>query len=48
MFEGGITTRVPASFLQLHPHVVVMLDEPAALCVEEIRARRRPNASPPP
>jgi glucosamine-6-phosphate deaminase len=28
--EGRITTRVPASFLQLHPRVTVMLDEAAA------------------
>jgi len=30
MLEGGLTTRVPASFLQLHPKVTVMLDEAAA------------------
>jgi glucosamine-6-phosphate deaminase len=30
MLEGRVTTRVPASFLQLHPHVTVMLDEPLA------------------
>lgn len=30
MIEGGVTTAVPASFLQLHPQTVVMLDEPAA------------------
>jgi glucosamine-6-phosphate deaminase len=29
MLEGGVTTRLPASFLQLHPQVTVMLDEPA-------------------
>jgi glucosamine-6-phosphate deaminase len=28
--DGGITTRVPASFLQLHPRVTVVLDEAAA------------------
>lgn len=27
---GDVTTRVPASFLQLHPHVSVMLDESLA------------------
>jgi glucosamine-6-phosphate deaminase len=32
MLEGGITTRLPASFLQLHPRVTVMLDEPASAC----------------
>lgn len=31
MLHEGITTRVPASFLQLHPRVSVMLDEGAAL-----------------
>lgn len=30
MLYGSVTTRVPASFLQLHPQVSVMLDEPAA------------------
>jgi glucosamine-6-phosphate deaminase len=30
MLYGGVTTRVPASFLQLHPHVNVMLDDSLA------------------
>jgi glucosamine-6-phosphate deaminase len=30
MLDGGVTTRVPASFLQLHPQVTVMLDPAAA------------------
>jgi glucosamine-6-phosphate deaminase len=30
MLEGEVTTRVPASFLQLHPQVTVMLDAPLA------------------
>lgn len=30
MLHGSITTRVPASFLQLHPQVLVMLDDEAA------------------
>jgi glucosamine-6-phosphate deaminase len=30
MIAGGITTELPASFLQLHSHVTVMLDEAAA------------------
>ena len=30
MIEGLITPMLPASFLQLHPHVIVMLDEAAA------------------
>ena len=40
MLEGGITTRLPASFLQLHPRVTVLLDEPAATCMEEIQQQR--------
>jgi glucosamine-6-phosphate deaminase len=27
MIYEGVTTRVPASFLQLHPQVTVMLDQ---------------------
>lgn len=34
MISGGITTQLPASFLQLHPRVTVMLDEPAAAGLE--------------
>ena len=30
MIEGPLTTMLPASFLQLHSRVEVMLDEPAA------------------
>jgi len=30
MIDGPLTTRTPASFLQLHPDVHVMLDQPAA------------------
>ena len=30
MIEGLITTRLPASFLQVHPRVTVMLDRGAA------------------
>lgn len=30
LIEGPVTAQVPASALQLHPHVTVMLDEPAA------------------
>jgi 6-phosphogluconolactonase/glucosamine-6-phosphate isomerase/deaminase len=26
MLKGPITTELPASFLQLHPHATVMLD----------------------
>lgn len=28
MMEGDVTTQLPASFLQLHPQVRIMLDEP--------------------
>lgn len=30
MLDGGVTTKLPASFLQLHPRTTVMVDEPAA------------------
>ena len=30
MIEGLITTRLPASLLQVHSRVTVMLDRPAA------------------
>ena len=30
MVRGPLTTRLPASFLQLHPCVEVLLDRPAA------------------
>jgi glucosamine-6-phosphate deaminase len=42
MVTGGITTRLPASFLQLHPHVTVMLDDDAAACLGA-RAREERN-----
>jgi glucosamine-6-phosphate deaminase len=31
--EGPVTAMVPASALQLHPHVSVVVDEPAATCL---------------
>ena len=34
MIAGGITTRLPASFLQVHRHVTVMLDHDAARALE--------------
>ena len=34
MIAGGITTRLPASFLQVHRHVTVMLDEEAAAALQ--------------
>jgi glucosamine-6-phosphate deaminase len=30
VLTGGLTTHVPASFLTLHPHVTMMIDEPLA------------------
>jgi 6-phosphogluconolactonase/glucosamine-6-phosphate isomerase/deaminase len=30
VIHGAITTELPASFLQLHPRVEIMLDEAAA------------------
>lgn len=30
MIQGPVDPQCPASILQLHPHVTVMLDEPAA------------------
>lgn len=32
--EGPVTSQITASALQLHPRVVVLLDEPAASCLE--------------
>lgn len=37
MTDGGITTRLPASFLQLHPQVSVLLDQPLAEAVATLR-----------
>lgn len=36
MLDGGVTTRLPASFLQLHPQVRVMLDEPLAAAIRPL------------
>jgi len=41
MLDGGVSTRVPASFLQLHPQVTVMLDELVADGLEKCRAISR-------
>ena len=41
MLEGGVTTRVPASFLQLHPQVTVMLDDLVAGGLDGCRAISR-------
>jgi glucosamine-6-phosphate deaminase len=38
MIDGPLTTRLPASFLQVHRDVLVMLDAPAA-------ARLAPDAT---
>lgn len=32
--EGPLTAMCPASVLQLHPHVTVVVDEPAAAALE--------------
>jgi glucosamine-6-phosphate deaminase len=37
MMDGGITTRLPASFLQLHPQVSVLLYQPLAEAVATLR-----------
>ncbi len=34
---GGITPEVPASILQLHPDVTVIVDEAAAVCLKDIK-----------
>lgn len=41
MLEGGVTTRLPASFLQLHPQVTVMLDDLVADGLDGCRAITR-------
>jgi glucosamine-6-phosphate deaminase len=41
MLEGPITTRLPASFLQLHQAVSVALDQPAATEAENCSAATR-------
>ena len=37
VLTGGITTRVPASFLTLHPQVTMMFDEPLAEALATLR-----------
>jgi glucosamine-6-phosphate deaminase len=39
MVEGLITTDLPASFLQVHPRVTVMLDQKAAMRLKAINPR---------
>jgi glucosamine-6-phosphate deaminase len=34
MIEGPLTTMLPASFLQVHRDVLVMLDEPAGAALK--------------
>jgi glucosamine-6-phosphate deaminase len=41
MLEGGVTTSVPASFLQLHPQVTVMIDDEVADDLDGCRAISR-------
>jgi len=38
--EGPVTTRVPASALQLHPHCTIVLDEAAASALSEAARKR--------
>jgi len=41
MLEGGVTTRVPASFLQLHPQATLMFDDMVADELDGCRAINR-------
>ena len=41
MLEGGVTTRVPASFLQLHAQVTLMFDDMVADELDGCRAINR-------
>lgn len=41
MLEGGVTTQVPASFLQLHPQVTLMFDDLVADGLDGCRAVNR-------
>jgi glucosamine-6-phosphate deaminase len=41
--RGPVTTRVPASLLQLHPNAIVVLDRAAAAKLADQRHHRRPN-----
>lgn len=34
LVEGAVSARWPASVLQLHPHVTVLVDKPAAVRLE--------------
>lgn len=36
-FEGPITTKVPASILQLHPNVIAVIDSAAGVLLENLR-----------
>lgn len=44
MLEGPVTPRLPASFLQLHPDVEIVLDRAAASRLSRGGATRRPSA----
>ncbi len=41
MVEGPVTTEAPASILQMHPHVTVLLDRAAAAVLLDDERRRR-------
>lgn len=43
MLEGPVTPRLPASFLQLHPTVDVVLDRAAASRLRQTQETRRPR-----
>ncbi|MGH1493597.1 MAG: glucosamine-6-phosphate deaminase [Acidimicrobiales bacterium] len=45
--EGPLTAMVPASALQLHPHVTIVLDEPAAQDLSQIEYYREAYANKP-
>jgi glucosamine-6-phosphate deaminase len=40
LFHSGITTDLPASLLQLHPNVTILVDQEAGLWVEDPQADR--------
>lgn len=44
MLEGPVTPRLPASFLQLHPNVEIVLDRAAASRLSSGISTRRPSA----
>jgi glucosamine-6-phosphate deaminase len=45
--EGPVSASCPASVLQLHPHVTVLLDPPAAACLDRLAYYREVYAAKP-